>query len=207
LPHVLEKDTKNKILKGAESIFMKVGVKSTTMDDVSRELGISKKTLYQYFSDKSDLVKQTVDHTFSCEEAYFSHLHAERKNPIDEVLCIVKRVNQTMRHVNPMTINDLKKYYHDSWKRFDQHKRSFIAKMVKSNLENGKAEGYYRSDLNTEIICRLYVEIIGLTVNNELFPDDEYSFHDIYHEFINYHLRGVCTPKGIKYLENKTTQL
>lgn len=185
---------------------MKLGVKSTSMDDVSRQLGISKKTLYQHFSDKSDLVKQSIDHIFSCEEAYLNNIHDEKLNPIEEVLTIVKRVNQTMRCVNPAAINDLKKYYHESWKRFDEHKREFISRMVKLNLENGVAGGYYRSDLNIEIICRLYVEMIGLTVNNEIFPNHEYSFHDVYREFVGYHLRGICTQKGIKYLETKLNQ-
>jgi AcrR family transcriptional regulator len=200
-------DTKEKILVGTDRLFMKLGFKTVTMDDVCRELGISKKTLYQYFTDKTDLVKQTITEIFKHQDCQIVSIHAEIKNPIDEALQIMKAVSKMMKEVNPTAIHDLKKYYPECWEMFKLRKQNIILPTISSNFERGIEQGLYRSDLHINILSKIYAEIIDLLVSDHIFPAHEYSFQEVYHTFMNYHLRGIVTPKGLKYLEKRINEI
>jgi len=195
-----EHSIKVKILREAETLFMKYGFKSITMDDVARELGISKKTLYQYFEDKNDLVNQAMQQHIEDQKSSCKNLDAHKFDPITYMLNISDSVSSQLRQINPGTLYDLKKYFKSSWDNFIEFKTTFIYQNVLNNLETGKAKGYYHKDIDIKLIASLYVHLIDFLVNPVEFQNEHKNFRELHFEIMKYHLRGICTEKGLKIL-------
>lgn len=194
-------DAKQRILLTAEGLFFKYGIKSITMDDVAKELGISKKTLYKEVDNKKDLVSQVLGRNLEGELGFMIELRAASKNAIEEMLSVTKHVTQKFREMNPGVIYDLRKYYRESWKQLEKFQEEFIFSMIKENIEKGKKEGLYRQDLHADIMGKLYVGSTRMLVDEDYFSTKKYTPEKLYEEFIFYHLRGIVTNKGLKLLE------
>jgi AcrR family transcriptional regulator len=188
------------ILAGAARVFMQYGVKSITMDDIARELKISKKTLYQYVTDKNDLVLKVVEGKCYQEECMLQQIEEEGGNAIDELIAISRKVSEELHQVHPSVIFDLQKYYPEAWKRFEEHKYNTILGKIKKNLERGIDEGLYRDNLDADIISKLFTAKIDIMFDPMIFPFGKYSFEHIHWEITRYHIRGIASEKGIKYL-------
>lgn len=184
-------------------LFMKYGIKSLTMDDISRHLGISKKTLYNYVSDKKELVKKTVELAINGEQCVLHALIGGQLNAIDELLEISENVSQRLQSIQPSVLFDLQKYYPESWKMMENHKECFIHDMVKENIYKGQKEGLYRDNVNAEIISSIYVTMIDKIFDSNMFPTNKYTFESIHREIVRYHLRGITNKKGRDYLVEK----
>ena len=195
-----------KILERCVRLFMRYGVKSVTMDDIARELGMSKKTLYQYFSNKNDLVNKVARLHFEAENEAIHTICTTSANAIDELLNISRWVSTQMKGINPPLMLDLQKYHPDAWAVFQSHKNSDVYQCMLQNIHRGMEEGLYRRDINPEIIARLYIGKMELVVDTELFPPGEFSFQHIHHEFIHYHIRGIASERGLAYLEQIQNQ-
>lgn len=202
---LMEKDQeiKNKILLEAKMLFMRYGFKSITMDDISRELGISKKTLYQHFQDKNDLVDQCVDHQIQDMNCNCEEIMGQSEDPISAMLAITDFFGNVVRTLNPSSMFDLKKYFKTNWDKLEANRREFIFNSIYGNIEAGKKKGLYRKDLDTEITSRLYVYLVGFITNPESYDRADMDFKTLHLEMIKYHLRSVCTPKGMELLEEK----
>ncbi len=197
---------REKILLAADALFMRLGVKSITMDDVCRELGISKKTLYQYFTDKADLVHQCMLWDFKKREEECTRL-LQNHNAIDAILSIMEHSSRTLKRLNPVAVHDIRRFYPESWKIFENHKNEFVFQCVRNNFIIGIQEGYYRENMPVDILARIYVETVMLIMSDMVFPAHQFSFLEVYHAFMEYHLHGICTPKGLKYLEKKQKEI
>lgn len=180
---------------------MNYGVKSTTMDDLAKAMGVSKKTLYLYVENKADLVSQTMTQHLVQEKEATQKLREEAKNAIDEMYLIGRYVTQHLQGINPTVINDLQRYYPEAWAILDEYKKGHLSKMVTTNIERGIKEGLYRDDLNPEIIAKIYSSKAECVVDHQLFPFSRYAVIDVYREFLNHHIRGIASAKGAKYLE------
>ncbi len=194
-------ETKQRILNTAESLFMRYGLKSVTMDDVSRELGISKKTLYQFVENKKDLINAVIAATIQSEKEVMDQIQAESTNAIDEMLRIARHVTQKLREFHPGAVYDLQKYYREAWDLMNAFHEHYIFSTIKGNIERGQTEGLYRSDANSEIIARLYVGKTFDLVDESNFPLARYNRQKLFQEYILYHLRGIASTKGLKLLE------
>lgn len=173
------------------------------MDDVARELRISKKTLYQYVKDKNDLVCQTL--TFHCksEVTVSGEIISRNANAIDELIEISKYVSQQLKQVHPSIHYDLEKYYPDAWRIFTAHKMEHIYSCVAQNLEKGLKQGLYRTNINIPIIARIYISRIDAVFDSLIFPQNKFKMTDVYSELLRYHIRGIASEKGIKYLAQR----
>lgn len=198
----LELSKKAAILEQASKIFMRYGLKSVTMDDVSRELKISKKTLYRFVSDKNDLVEQVMQAYIDQDKCCIDDLVKQSKNAIEEILLIGEHVGNTVKDIHPSIHYDMEKYYNEAWNVFHKHKRGYIFKCITDNLMRGIKEGYYRKDLNVPVIAKIYVSRADMVFDGELFPPEEIDFRSVYLEMMNYHLRGIASEKGIKLLHD-----
>ncbi len=196
----LEHNKKASILEQASKIFMRYGLKSVTMDDVSRELKISKKTLYRFVSDKNDLVEQVMQAYINKDQCCIDDLVSKSKNAIEEILLIGEHVGNSVKDIHPSIHYDMEKYYSEAWNVFHAHKRSYILKCITDNLMRGIKEGLYRKDLNVPVIAKIYVSRVDLVFDGELFPPEEIDFRSVYLEMMNYHLRGIASEKGIRLL-------
>ena len=193
---------KDTIIKVSE-LYLKYGIKSVTMDDVARELSISKKTLYQYFKDKDELVKKVIEYHVSFLHKEMQNLISKKVNAIEELLLVSKFTSQFLKQINPSVTYDLKKYYPEIWKNINLGQRDHIFCSIKENMKKGIKEGLYRKDLNIDIIAHFYLFRIEMSQTFDLIAESKYSYEDIFNTSFNYHIRGIANQKGIDYLENK----
>lgn len=166
----MNEELKNILLKVRE-LYMKYGIKSITMDDVAKELGISKKTLYQYVTDKDDLVGKFVDNEIAMRQEEICNCFRSGLNAIEELFEISIYMNRLTRNQNPATEYDLKKYYPQHFQKTDKARREGIYEYILLNLKKGIKEGLYREEMNKEIIAKLYLSRAENSHLNELFTD------------------------------------
>ncbi|MFT5166063.1 MAG: AcrR family transcriptional regulator [Saprospiraceae bacterium] len=194
-------ESKAKILQGATGLFLKYGVKSVTMDDISRELGISKKTLYQHVENKADLIEQTVQLYIDDEKKMIASIRGEAENAIHEMVILAKYITQMFREMPSGLTYDLQKYHRKSWDLMESYNQTHIYGVIKDNIERGIEQGVYRNDLNPDIIAKLYVGKTSIIVDEDVFPLRDYNKENLFKEYIKYHLHGIASAKGLKLLE------
>ncbi len=199
-------DLKNILLKVRE-LYIKYGIKSITMDDVARELGISKKTLYQFVTDKDDLVGKFVDYEIELRQEEICKCFKIGFNAIEELFEITIFMNRMMREQNPATEYDLKKYYPDHYQKTLKTRRERMYNYILLNLKKGKKEGLYRKDMNEEIIAKLYLSRSENIHFNELFTVEEFTSIKLFLELLTYHVRGIATEEGIIVLDEKIKKI
>ncbi len=202
----MESERENIIIK-VRNLFLKYGIKSVSMDDVARELGISKKTLYGYFADKEQLVRMVME--FEMENRTHCAQIVENKNlnAIEEVIEINFIFLKLIQDINPAVIYDLRKYYCEIHAKMAEMRRERMKESIVKNLEKGKREGLYRKNLNTEIIARMQISRLETITDTEIFTRQELSNEAIFNEMLIYHLYGICTPLGISIFKNKFKEL
>lgn len=191
------------IIEKSSMVFMRLGIKSVTMDDLARELGISKKTIYKFFKDKTELVNTIIELKLGEDQAICSNAKFESENAIDELFVVSQFVMENFQTINPTVFYDLQKHHPDAWEKVQEHKWGFINKAITENITRGIKEGIYRDNINVEIVARLHVGAIDMILNGIIFPWSEYKFHQIYDEFIRFQIRGLANDKGIAYLKQK----
>jgi AcrR family transcriptional regulator len=186
---------------------MKYGIKSITMDDVARELAISKKTLYQYVNDKEDLVGKFIDNEIARRQDDICKCFKVGYNAIEELFEISMFMNKMMRRMNSTTEHDLKKYYPAHYEKTLKARREGIYDYILVNLKKGISEGLYRKELNKEVIAKLYLWRSENAHLDELFTVEEFTSIKHFIELLTYHVRGIATDKGILVLEKKIKEL
>lgn len=195
-------DVKAKILFGSEQLFMRYGLKSVSMDDVAKHIGISKKTIYNYLKDKKDLVFQVLQSHFAKNEAECKVIFGQSINPVEQMLHIAEHITNNYKSLNPGLINDLRKYFPKSWELFNEYKNNIIKQYVLTNLKEGMKLGYYRQEIDPDTVANLYLGLTEVVTQSSSFEDNEQKFPRIIKEMINYHLHGVCTPNGLLILNS-----
>lgn len=177
------------------------------MDDVARELAISKKTLYQFVTDKDDLVGKYIDYEIELRQEEIFKCFKIGFNAIEELFEISIFMNRMMKDQNPATVHDLRKYYPHHYQKTVTVRRERIYNYILINLKKGKDEGLYRSEMNEEIIGKLFLSRLENDSFKELFTAEEYSSPNLFFEILIYHIRGIATKRGIIVLEKKIEEL
>lgn len=197
----------DRILTKAENLFFKYGVKSISMDDLARQLGISKKTLYQSVENKKDLIMQVFQNHIQKEIEAIAQIRTEAADAIDEMIGVALYVIPTLRKISPTLIYDMKKYYSEVWNMMEGYNNQEIYQMIKENIERGKKEEIYREEVHTDIIAKLYVGKCLIVIDEELFPLRDYDKENLLKEHMKYHIRGIATTKGLRMLEKHFKKL
>ena len=196
-------DQFNRIIESALNLFMREGVKTVNMDDISSFMGISKKTLYQYVNNKADLVEKAFRlHQYRIL-GMISSIQEKNENAIDELFEIDEKLFLMLKNRPPRLINNLKKYYPNVWEILDEIKKKHLFTCITENIDRGKEQGLYRNEANSNIIAKLMMNTVDALVDDETFPLTKYDFKSLLEENRVYHIRGIATDKGIKYLEQK----
>lgn len=195
-------ETKDKILGKSEALFLRYGLRSITMDDIARELGISKKTLYHFVDNKADLIRQVLVQFIEEEKRIIQEITGQPGNAIEEMLSIGRHITQLLRRLTPTTLYDLQKYYPEAWDLVKALNQEHIYSVIKRNLEKGIAERLYRSNLNTNILALLYVGKTQYLVDEDIFPLREYDRGELYREFILYHMHGILSDEGREWIRH-----
>ncbi len=196
-------EKEGKILTAAWDQFKKLGIRNLNMDEIARQLGISKKTLYRYVKNKEDLLKKSFFHHFENEKEGQCHIHENCDNPIDEMLAVNESICKENKDLNPVTVFELKRYYPALYDEIFSSKIDFVKSCIIANMKEGVERGLYRDNFNVEIIARLYVGRMQTIVSEEIFPGNDYSFNELIDESIRFHLYGIVSQKGRDYLEQK----
>jgi AcrR family transcriptional regulator len=180
------------------ALYTKYGIRSVTMDDIASELGISKKTIYEIFEDKNDIVKQVILYQMRKMDSEFREISKMKKNAIETLLYISDIITRYVSEANSSFNFDLMKYHPEAWKLLLQFKRDRVFNHVKENLITGVKEGLYRPDLNPDVISLLYVSRFRTGMDPDILPDMQFNFHSFFKELLTYHIRGIASEKGIK---------
>ena len=199
-------ELREKILLKVTELFMRYGVKSISMDDISSQLGISKKTLYQFVDNKKDLIQKVFERHIEEEMAAMKIIVNESENAVEEIVRIAQYVTQLLREMSPKTLYDLQKYYRSIWDLVEALHQQQIFAIIKDNIERGIEDDLYRVDLNADIVAKLYVGKSSLLVDDKLFPLKDYNKENLFKEHIKYHIYGIASKKGLRLLEKYTKQ-
>jgi TetR/AcrR family transcriptional regulator, cholesterol catabolism regulator len=191
---------KDRIQQKAHDLFMQYGVRSITMDEIALQMGVSKKTIYQYYADKDELVDAVmVDKiTYNQDCCIADKQHA--KDAIHEVFLAIDMMQEMFQNMNPSILFELEKYYPKSFEKFKQHKYSFLYKVLIENIERGIAEELYRTDINIDILVKVRLETMMMPFNQVVFPKNKYSLIHVETELTTHFLFGLATIKGYKLI-------
>lgn len=187
-------------------MFMRYGIRSISMDEIASQLGISKKTIYHFFTDKDALVDAVINIELneSMNDCY--DYREKSENPVHEIFIAIDMALEMLKVMNPTLLFDLQKYHPAAFKKISDHKNKFLYKMVRENLEKGMEEGYYRPEINTDIMARYRIAAIFLSFNPELLPPGKHSAADVIKETSMNFLHGLVTAKGLKLIQKYTQQ-
>ena len=186
---------KNIILKATE-LFMKLGFKSVTMDDIAKEMGISKKTIYTHFNNKETIIGVVTDHVFETVCHDIDAICDLNQNPIQELYAIKKRVMQYMQKEKASPTYQLQKYYPTIYNNIKQRQFSYMQQCVVKNLNTGLEQDLYRKNIEVQFVARIYFNGITGIKEESLFPHTLFEGETLYEMYLEYHLRGIVTPKG-----------
>jgi AcrR family transcriptional regulator len=193
-------EKKKELILAASSIYMKYGIKSMTMDEMARQLGVSKKTLYLYVSDKNDLVGQCLKLQQETDQIAIEEIISQTDNAIEQMLLMSKFIIETLSQVHPSIFFDIAKYHPSAMKMMECHKEEYVCGCIEQNLVNGINQGFYRKNLNAKVISGIYVRMIDIVMSSDLSNQADLKADQIYSEMIRYHIRGCASEKGLKYL-------
>jgi hypothetical protein len=191
---------KEKIIVKAGELFLKLGFKSVTMDDIASEMGISKKTLYKYFSNKHSLVEET---TTTIHESCLSsvNLISEKGyNPIEENFEIKKMFKEMFQNSSSSPIYQLKKYYPQIHSKTMEKEIVLFSECLRKNIKKGIKEGYYREETNVDIATQFYFALVFSVHENTI---ENYKIPKLEQEVLVYHTRAIATEKGLTELNNQ----
>jgi AcrR family transcriptional regulator len=192
---------RDKILEKSSEMFLNLGFKSVTMDDIASTLGVSKKTIYAHFRNKTSLVAEVTSCLFSTICTGIDLIHEQERNPIRELFEIKRFI---MNHLNDEKSSpqyQLQKYYPKIYASLKQKQFDVMQESIKENLNRGIEQKIFRSSINIEFIARIYFNgMIGIK-DKDLFPLQHFSMTELMNYYLEYHLRGICTEKGITELE------
>jgi len=188
------------ILERILSMFTRYGIRSITMDDIARELGVSKKTLYHDFEDKNDLIKRVIDFDIMQSRKFLEEAHRTDLDAIEEIFLVNGRIHQNRSRYNPTFYYDLKRYYPETYQRWLSEKRQNMFGLIVGNLQKGKQEGLYRKEIREHIIGKLYMARMEMLDSYEIIDGQQMLSAEFLQEIFTYHLHAICNESGLKTL-------
>jgi AcrR family transcriptional regulator len=189
-----------RILEGGGELFLQAGIKSVTMDDIARHLGMSKKTIYQFFKDKNELVKALIKQRLQDDEDEMTGMLNKSANVIEGMINMMKCSEEIFARAKPILIHDLQKYHPEAWKQFQDFKAGVIVRTMEELLNKGIQQGYIRPDIDVKVLARMRVMQVEMGFNTSVFPAGEFNLWKVQQQFLEHFNYGICTLKGYKLL-------
>ncbi|MBC7886799.1 MAG: TetR/AcrR family transcriptional regulator [Ferruginibacter sp.] len=193
-------DTGLRIREKARDLFMQYGLRSVSMDDIAGGLGMSKKTIYQHYADKDELIVAVINEELQHNQTLCEQDRKISHNAIHEIFLALDMVVELFSTMNPSLIFDMQKYHPNAFLRFQRHKNDFLYNTIRDNLERGIKAGLYREDINLDIMAKYRVESMMLTFNPDFHTRLKYTLVQIEEELIIHFLYGLASPKGYKLI-------
>lgn len=196
-------DTEKRILENAEHLFFQYGIRSVTMDDIAHALSISKKTIYQHFKDKNEIVLRVSERVFAKERQLMSEFQQQSRDVVHEIVLASKYLREHVVKIHPSVISDLQKFYKDAWQVFLAFKQEELT-FIEGTIRKGMQEGFFRSDINPRVLAVLRMETVELIFNQQAFPREQFDSEEVQTQIFNQFIHGILSKKGRKLLKQYT---
>ena len=196
-------EQQEKWLKRVEELLFKLGIKSLTMDDVARELGISKKTLYSFVENKDDLVGKVMERHMTEQCKADEAMHVQSTDAVDEMVRVIQQIMADLGKMKPNVVHEMQKYHREVWDRINTFQQTYILNLTRKNLEWGRKDGLYRSDFDLDIAARFYKAGVMSIFDEQYFPKPPFNFETLFREFIVNYLYSIVSAKGLVLLKEK----
>ncbi|MFY8166659.1 MAG: TetR/AcrR family transcriptional regulator [Sediminibacterium sp.] len=190
-----------RILLKARDLMLQSGLRQVTMDDLAQELGISKKTIYQYYKDKDDLVKAVVNLELKEHEITCKDCKSKAENAIHEMFLLMENMKAMTQTMNPNSMMELEKHFSNAFDMIKNHKDEFLFSLIKQNLMKGIEEGCYRKDLDIDIISKFRLETVFIPFNLHLFPLSKFNSLEVHTQLMEHFVYGLMTIKGHELMD------
>ena len=200
-------DPKERILVKAGEMYIQYGIRSVSMDDIANNLGMSKKTLYQYYADKDELVYAVIEAHISKMEGDCLQVKTEANDAIHELFITMEQIMDEFSNMNPMLLHDMQKFHFRAFETFRAHKNKFLAEIIRQNLEAGIAQELYRPDLDIDIITKFRLESMMIAFDVNVFPPGKYSLGGTTAVIMKMFMYGLVTLKGHKLIQKYNQQM
>ena len=195
-----------RILEKSNELFLNLGFKSVTMDEIATSLGVSKKTIYKYYKNKTELVAAVTHHMFDTICSGVDSIRELERNPIVELFSIKRLITEHLKDEKSSPHYQLQKYYPKIYASLTQKQFDVMQVCVLNNLKKGIDLGLYREGIDLEFTSRIYFNgMVGIK-NIELFPLTDYSMNTLMNYYLEYHIRGIATAKGVQELNKQLIQ-
>jgi len=191
---------KNSIIEQASKLFLQLGFKSVTMDDLAVSMGVSKKTLYIHFENKHQLVSEVANSIFEKVTQDIIDIKRKAANPIVELHHVKMEAMKYIRNEKSSPIYQLQKYYPKIYDELRRKEYQYLGEMVKTSLQLGVDSGLFRNEIDVEFISRLYLNGMRGIRDIEMFPIEKFKIETLFENYLDYHLRALVTQKGLKTL-------
>lgn len=191
------------LIQRATSVFMRLGVRAVNMADVSSELGISKKTLYKYVSDKRDLISKCMTWHCAQMEQVIEEAKSNSENTIDAELKLIRFIHQIASEMHPSVLFDLNKYHPKAFRYVNERRDEILRGTMVDNIRRGQEEGLYRAEVNPEVASRFLISVSHEVQRMAENSSNQMSLSQLYLQSALYHIRAIATPKGLAFLEEK----
>jgi len=191
---------KEKIILKAVELFLSLGFKSITMDDLAQSMSISKKTIYQFFNNKNDLIISCTEHIQYQLLKKINEIRNNAKNPIIELFEIKKEAMKILGNTETAPQFQLQKFYPEIYQKLKDRELHLFRDNIHESLNKGIKLKYFRKEINIDFITRIYLNGMRGVRDINLFPINEFKVEKVIEDFIEYHLRAISTPKGLELL-------
>ena len=195
-----------RIIKGALDLFLQAGIKSVTMDDIARHLGMSKKTIYQFFGDKNELVVALVKDRLKEDERQINEIISSSANVIEEMINMMKCSEEILSRANPVIFHDMQKYHPEAWQEFQRFKAEVIINKLQELLLKGIDQGFIRDDIDVKILATMRVNQVEMGFNTQIFPIAHFNSWKVQVQMLEHFNYGICTIKGHELLDKYKEQ-
>lgn len=193
---------KEKIISTSEELFLSLGFKSVTMDDIANTIGISKKTIYAHFSNKTELVEVVTFSVLDHITEGIDRINAASVNPIEELYEIKMFVMNYLKNERVSPQHQLKKYYPEIFERLKIKQFEKMHSSVENSLKMGMNTGLFRADIDIDFISRMYFNGMTGIRDISIFPEDRFDRNYLFESYLEYHLRAIVTETGLNLLNN-----
>ena len=198
---------KQRIQQAAHDLVMQYSIRSVSMDDIANNLGMSKKTIYQYFKDKDELVEAVVDNVIDTNQCTCNDDRDKADNAVHEIFLVMEMMVEMFKAMNPSILYDMQKYHPAAFGKFQQHRNQYLYNVCTQNLQRGIKEELYRPEIAVDILARYRVETMFIPFNPEFQRSLKHNLLEIEEEIIIHFLFGLVTLKGyklvLKYMEQR----
>lgn len=199
-------ETKERILGKAHELFNRYGFRRVTMDEIALKSGMSKKTIYQSFANKDELVDAVVEEHISKSVATCEDNSSKAENAVHEIFLNIDMIQDLMSEMNPAVYEDMEKFFPAAFTKFFHYKNNYIFQKVQKNLEKGIEEGYFREELNIDVITKFRIETMFIPFNQNVFPYGKYNLAEVETETLELYLYGISTNEGRKLIKKYKEQ-